>query len=83
MACGLAVVATEAGGAAELVADGSSGRLVPVGEPELLAAAIRELLVDAGLRARLGRAARERVSEGLGWDACIGRSLELLAPLLS
>lgn len=61
MATGLPVVATRVGGVPECVGDGETGLLVPPGDPEALAGALRRLLVDPERRARLGRAARERV----------------------
>ena len=60
MACGLPVVATATGGNLELVAPGRTGALVPPGDPAALAAAIAAYAGDPELRARQGRAARER-----------------------
>jgi glycosyltransferase involved in cell wall biosynthesis len=55
---GRAVVATNVGGVPEAVADGTTGLLVPPGDPPAFAAAISRLLDDAALRTRLGEAAR-------------------------
>ena len=63
MAHGLAVVATDAGGTAEAVLDGTTGRLVPPEDPGALAAALGRLLQDAALRRRMGREARTRAKE--------------------
>jgi glycosyltransferase involved in cell wall biosynthesis len=60
MAAGIPAVVTDAGGLPEVVEDGVHGRVVPRRDPAALAAAIVELLRDEGLRARMGRAARER-----------------------
>jgi len=59
-----AMIVTDAVGAAAggLVRDGETGLVVPAGDASALAAAIRRLLADAGLRARLGGAAREAVA---------------------
>src|SRR5581483_8558189 len=46
------VVAFDHGGAAEIVADGETGRLVPPGDVRALAAAMIELLRDPASRAR-------------------------------
>ena len=58
------VVASSAGGNPELVEDGSSGLLVPPRDPAALAAALRRLLEEPGLAARLARAGRQRVLAG-------------------
>ena len=60
MLAGRAVIATTHGGALDLIVPGTSGLLVPPGDPGALAAAIALLLRDAALRARLGAAARAR-----------------------
>jgi glycosyltransferase involved in cell wall biosynthesis len=62
MACGRPVVASTAGGAAEIVSDGHDGMLVPPEDPAALAGAAVRLLRDRELRERLGRAARETVT---------------------
>lgn len=66
MAAGLPVVAAASEGASEIIEDGVSGKLVPVGDPESLAEAINDLLDDPLERSRLGRnallAARQRYS---------------------
>jgi glycosyltransferase involved in cell wall biosynthesis len=58
MAAGLPVVAAAAGGPGELISDGVDGILVPPGDVDALAAALRRLAADANLRARLGDSAR-------------------------
>ncbi len=68
MAAGLAVVATDVGGASEQVVDGVSGRLVPRGDPAALAAAMLEYADDSILRSRHGAAARQRIASHFGED---------------
>lgn len=60
MAARRAVVSSAIGGTEELIEDGSSGLLVPAGDAAALAAALRRLLGDSGLRERLAGRARER-----------------------
>ena len=60
MACGRAVVASAAGGAAEIASHGVDALCVAPGSVEPLSEAIRRLVQDAGLRARLGEAGREK-----------------------
>ncbi len=63
MAAARPVVATAGGGVPELVVDGESGLLVPMGDVAALAAAVERLLGDASLRARLAASGRARVVE--------------------
>jgi len=58
MAGGLPVVATAAGGPAEIITDGRDGVLVPPGDVAALADALTGLAQDTGRRARIGREAR-------------------------
>lgn len=69
-ACGRPLVATDVAGCRELVIDGQTGFLVPPADGPALAAAILRLLHDAGLRERLGDAARALVEERFS-DHCI------------
>jgi phosphatidylinositol alpha 1,6-mannosyltransferase len=67
-ASGLPVVAPAAGGPLDLVSPGSTGFLVPPGDPGALAGAVARLAADPRLRAEQGRAARQRVL-GRSWAA--------------
>ena len=60
-AAGLPVVAGRVRGVADVVRAGETGLLTPVGDDRAFAAAVRRLLVDHGLRARLGAAAAAAV----------------------
>lgn len=62
MSAGLAVVAADAGGPAELVTDGVDGLLFPPGDAPALAAALRRLGADGALRRALGARARQRAA---------------------
>src|SRR5581483_10747427 len=83
MALGCAVVAADCdSGPRELVSDGDNGLLVPPGDVEGLANAIRVLLSDPDMQRRFGdraagvreRYARERIVRE--WEALIARCIE-------
>jgi glycosyltransferase involved in cell wall biosynthesis len=60
MAAGLAVVATDVGGARDQIVHGETGLLVPRADPAALGEAIAELAADPARRASMGRAAHAR-----------------------
>lgn len=71
MCFGLPLVASDAVGAApDLVRGGDNGFIYPVGDVAALAAALRRLLADPALRARMGARSREIVA-GFSYDADI------------
>jgi glycosyltransferase involved in cell wall biosynthesis len=62
MACARAVVAVDAGGTSELLGrDGSTGILVPPDDPEAMAKAVQDLVLDPEHRTKIGSAARCRI----------------------
>ncbi|GGI04561.1 glycosyltransferase [Egicoccus halophilus] len=67
MACGVPVVASAVGGMIDTVVDGVTGLHVPPREPDAVAAALRHLLDDGGLRDRLGAAGARRVRRRYTW----------------
>jgi starch synthase len=95
MACETAVVASAVGGITEVVADGETGFLVPLEQmtqspfeatnPEKfardLAARINQLMRDAQLRERLGKASRRRVEQHFTWAAIAEKTKALYETL--
>jgi MMP alpha-(1->4)-mannosyltransferase len=65
MACGVPLVASEAGALPEVVGD--AGVLVPPGDPDALAGALLRLLEDESLRRGLGAEGRERALRQFSW----------------
>jgi glycosyltransferase involved in cell wall biosynthesis len=63
MACGVPVVGSDAGGMPELVAEGQSGYLRPVGDVEGMAACVLSILKHDALRQTLGAASRKRAED--------------------
>jgi glycosyltransferase involved in cell wall biosynthesis len=58
-ACGVPVVATATEGAREIVEEGMTGSIVPIGDVRALASSVASLLRDKGLRQTLGSNSRE------------------------
>jgi glycosyltransferase involved in cell wall biosynthesis len=77
MACGTPVIASNVGGAAELVTANAAGILFEERTAEGLAAAIRELF-----SAYPDRAATRRFAEQFGWDATTKGQLQLFSQML-
>lgn len=70
-ACGLPVVVSDAGGLPEVVRDGQTGLIVPRDDVPALKQALKRLVLDSTLRARLGRQGREHVTQAYDWEHCI------------
>ncbi len=70
-ACGLPVVVSDVGGLPEVVVAGETGLVVPRGDVPALQAALKRLVLDAGLRKRLGAAGRAHVEREYEWGRCI------------
>jgi D-inositol-3-phosphate glycosyltransferase len=81
MATGTPVVATEAGGPAEVIRDGTDGRLLPPRHPEVWAEAIETLLERPEELERMSHAARARArcfDRGAHRDAVLAAYREAL-----
>jgi len=81
MSAGVPVVATPVGGVPEAVQDGVSGLLVAPGDKLGLERALRKLLADRALAARLGSAARESARLRFSPERALPRLEELYARL--
>jgi alpha-maltose-1-phosphate synthase len=96
MACETAVVATATGGIPEVVADGSTGLLVPIAQAADgsgtpldparfvadLAAAIADVLADPDRARAMGQAGRQRAVEHFSWSAIAQRTLAVYQSVL-
>ena len=80
MSCGLPAVASYVGGIPEVVGnEGSCGLLCAPGDAAALAAGMAALAADAGLRRKLGEAARRRICDNFTWQHAAQRLLAALA----
>ncbi|QQS42009.1 MAG: glycosyltransferase [Acidobacteriota bacterium] len=82
MAFGVPVVATSVGGVPELLSDGN-GVLVDADDFEQLAAATEELIVDPGLRMRIGIAGRDHVRKHHSAEDLAGKMTAIYERLLN
>jgi len=71
MAAGLPVVGTDVNGVADLVVDGETGLLVAPRCPDQLARALKTLILEPELRARLGEAGRTRIRTSFSLDEMV------------
>ncbi len=78
MLCGLPVVASDIRGPREQVVPEETGLLVPPAQAAPLAAALARLASDAGTRARMGQAGRQRALALYQEGDVVGRTLEAL-----
>ena len=83
LACGTPLVTADTAAARELLVDGESALLVPAGDPEALAGAVRRLADDPGLARRIGdgglAAYREQASESVLGERWRGLVEQLVA----
>lgn len=73
MACGVPVVASNAGGLPDVVADGETGYLAPVGDVAAMAALARRVLVDDDLHQAMSHRARQRAESRFGLGPAVER----------
>ncbi|MFY9343274.1 MAG: glycosyltransferase [Planctomycetota bacterium] len=77
MACGLPVVATDVGDVRAILPPEQQALVVPRADPVALAQALRTLLADAGLRAKLGAANCAIVADRYEAAACLARFVQI------
>jgi glycosyltransferase involved in cell wall biosynthesis len=81
LAFGKPMVLTSVGGFPEVAASGAA-RLVPPEDPDALAAALAELIVDREAREQLSQAARQAAAGRYSWDTIGGQTRALYEELL-
>jgi glycosyltransferase involved in cell wall biosynthesis len=82
MACGLPVIASRAGGMAEVIGDRHSGRLVAAADSGALARAIEQLAAAPATRLSLGAEARIHAVQNFSLEAMAHRTLALYQSII-
>ena len=80
---GVCVVATDAGGLAEIVIEGETGLSSPAGDADAFAANLKRALIDSRLRNSLAHNARKFAQENYSLDAMIDGNLTLYREVLA
>lgn len=73
MAMKKAVVATEVGGNPDVILNGENGFLVPAGDSKQMASALKRLIKDNNLRARIGTSNRQKIDKCFSWNKTVER----------
>jgi len=83
MACGTPVVACRAGALPEVLETGGGGVLVERDDPVSLAAGLRRLLDDSGLRETLGARGRARIVAAYAWPRVAAATADVYAEVVA
>jgi len=73
MAMGKPIVAANVGGVPDLIMNGKNGFLVPIRDDKSIAEALKVLIINDGLRKRMGKLNREIVRKSFSWDKIVGK----------
>lgn len=83
MAAGRPIVSTRAGGISEVIRDGHSGVLIPLGQPEVFADAVYALMCDPERQRALGGAAQHFIESEYSLAAATARVERLYAEVVA
>ena len=67
------VVATKVGGNPDIILNGENGFLVPAGDSKQMASALKQLIEDDNLRARIGTSNRRKIEKCFSWTTAAER----------
>ena len=81
LSCGTPAIVTDVGGCSEVVRDGETGFVVPVGDVEALRDRIKYLLENEDLREKMGKLGREDMIERYEREKVIGKLKEVYESL--
>lgn len=82
MACGMCIVSTDVGGIPYLLEHEQDALLVPAGNAEAMAEAVRRVLTEPGLAERLSQNARAK-AEGFDWSVILPAWEQIFLEVLS
>lgn len=82
MASEVPVISTSSEGATEIIVDGESGLLVPLNDPQSLAAEILRLAGDNDLREKLAREGRKRIVEHFSLEQMVSKTEALYSEVI-
>jgi glycosyltransferase involved in cell wall biosynthesis len=77
MRAGLPILSSNVSGIPEVVVHGATGYLLPAGDVDGIGRNMQALVDDAGLRARMGAAARQRAAERFSLEVMVGAYADL------
>lgn len=80
---GVPVVATRAGGTIDLIRDGETGLLAPIGNAAALAGALVRVLTDKSLHEQISSAARQQIRSGFTAEMLVKRTEAVYHRLLT
>ena len=80
--CAIPLITTDIAGCREIVEHGINGYLVPVRDPAAVATMIETLLLDVGLRKKMGSEGRRIVKEGFSMDKVNAGTIKIYNNLL-
>jgi glycosyltransferase involved in cell wall biosynthesis len=83
LAAGTPVIGTDTGGANEVIRNGNNGFLLPPGDVDGTAAAIRTLLSDEARRTAKGARGQRLIAENYTWEKCAAEYLAVYRSCLS
>jgi len=77
LAAGTPVIGSDTGGAREVIRDADNGFLLPPGDVDGTAAAMRTLLTDEAKRKAMGARGQQLVAHNYTWEKCAARYLQV------
>ncbi len=81
-ACGRPIITTDSPGCREVVEDGLNGILVPVRDPQAIAAAIKRLIDDPEKRRLMGAEGRKKAKSEFSLELVVGQTMQIYSELI-